>query len=133
MLNQNKKLFLIFNHHITEEQVQNAEKDLGIADIIEMPQRLKDIWKQIPPHKEKICSYIDPVKNWVFTHAGEGDVLLVQGDFGATYLMVEFAFKNDLIPVYSTTVRQAAEFKQPDGSLKTEHVFRHRMFRKYGL
>ncbi|MFO7884665.1 MAG: CRISPR-associated protein Csx20 [Desulfobacteraceae bacterium] len=129
---QIRKLFLIFNHEITEKQLMEAEKDLGVTAIIEMPRELKEIWKQIPAEDEHIAGYLEPVKKWVLSHAGKKDFILIQGDFGATYLMVDFAFSHGLIPVYSTTARQAAEFRQPDGSLKTEHVFQHRIFRKYG-
>ena len=128
-----RKLFLIFNHEITKEQVENAQNKHGITDFLEMPHELKEIWKQIPADDEHIAGYLEPVKKWVLSQAGKNDFLLVQGDFGATYLMVDFAFTHGLIPVYSTTARQAAEFRQPDGSLKTEHVFRHRIFRKYGF
>jgi len=131
--NIHKKLFLIFNHEITENQAMNAEKDLGITDIIDMPNNLKHIWNQIPAKEKHIARYLEPIKKWVMAHAGKDDFILVQGDFGATYLMVEFALKHGLIPVYSTTVRQAAEFTKPDGSLKTEHIFKHQLFRKYGF
>ncbi|MEA1967980.1 MAG: CRISPR-associated protein Csx20 [Thermodesulfobacteriota bacterium] len=127
-----KKLFSVFNHILTTEQISDARHSLGVTEFVEMPDKLKQIWKQIPADSESISRYLDPLKKWILANAAKEDIILVQGDFGATYLMVEFAFKHGLIPVYSTTYRQAAESVQPDGRLKTEHIFKHQMFRKYG-
>jgi hypothetical protein len=38
-----------------------------------------------------------------------------------------------MIPVYSTTSREAVEVHHEDGSVELTHRFRHRMFRRYGL
>lgn len=70
---------------------------------------------------------------WLAMTAHQGDYALVQGDFGATYLAVRFAFKQGLIPVYSTTQRQAEEEHLPDGSVRLVHRFEHCMFRRYGV
>jgi hypothetical protein len=45
--------------------------------------------------------------------------------------MVNFAFEIGLIPVYSTTAREAVE-EYDDGTIKLVHHFRHQIFRKYG-
>jgi hypothetical protein len=58
--------------------------------------------------------------------------VLIQGDFGATFLMVNFAFEKGLIPIHSTTEREATEELQPDGSVRLSHRFLHKRFRKYG-
>ena len=61
-----------------------------------------------------------------------GDYALIQGDFGACYIMVNFAFEQGLIPIYSTTVREAIEEPKDDGSVKLVHQFNHQIFRRYG-
>ena len=126
-------LYLIFNHQITIKQKKDAQESLGVDKIIELPHDLDPLWHQIPPDLESIKNYLEPVKDWLASHAKKNDYLLVQGDFGACYIMVNFAFKIGLIPIYSTTERKAVEEHDDDGTVKLTHHFRHRIFRKYGI
>lgn len=125
-------MLLLFNHTITRLQLTDARNSLGVEKIIEMPHDIKAIWSNIPPDLEWLCEYLEPVKTWLAMSAHPGDYVLIQGDFGATYLAVQFAFKQGLIPVYSTTYRHAEEQFQPDGSIRMLHRFEHCTFRKYG-
>lgn len=126
-------MFLIFNHVLTPAQETQAREVWGVTSIIMLPPVLKKIWEQIPADLENISDVILPVQRWLEKEANKNDVVLVQGDFGATWLIVDFALKNDLVPVYSVTVRQAGEESVPGGSVKTTHFFKHRMFRIYGV
>ena len=126
-------LFLIFNHTFTDSQRSDAEASLGVERIVSLPEELQAVWSSIPPKVKEIRHVLAPVREWLASKAQEGDYVLIQGDFGATYLMVESALELGLIPVYSTTVREADEELQPDGTVKLTHRFRHRMFRKYGV
>ena len=125
-------MFLIFNHVLTQEQEIQARGLWGVTSIIMMPPILKKIWEQIPADIENISDVIFPVQQWLAKEADKNDVVLVQGDFGATWLLVDFALRAQLIPVYSVTQRDAREDIQPDGSIKTTHVFKHMRFRLYG-
>ena len=127
-----RSLYLIFNHHLTEIQREDAFSSLGVDQVVEMPSDLKRLWREVPPHLPSIREYVHPVKQWLKWLAKEGDFVLIQGDFGATYIMVNFAFQNGLIPLYSTTTREAVEEHIDEGSVKLNHVFRHVMFRQYG-
>jgi hypothetical protein len=127
----NSSLYLIFNHQITCGQGHDARKSLGVERIIDMPDDLKEIWEQIPPDMEKIDDYLFPVKDWLAQNSVINDYVLIQGDFGACYIMVNFAFRIGLVPVYSTTLRKAVEQHGEDGAVKMVRHFRHRMFRRY--
>jgi hypothetical protein len=105
---------------------------LAVSSIIQPPDPVQTLWECVPPDLPAIEDYLAPVKDWLTEQAGCGDFLLVQGDFGATYLMVRYAFDRGLIPVYSTTERQVFEDRLPDGRVKAMHAFSHRRFRKYG-
>ena len=72
------------------------------------------------------------MKLWLRSHAQANDFVLIEGDFGACYLMVRFAVENGLVPVYSTTFREAEEEYGEDGSVRLVHRFEHRIFRRYG-
>ena len=126
-------LFLIFNHNITSVQETDARNSLGVQGIIDMPSDIKELWQQIPPDLSKISSWLNPVKDWLAQNSIINDYVLIQGDFGACYIMVNFAFEIGLIPVYSTTERKAVEKHDDDGTVKLVHHFRHQKFRKYGV
>lgn len=126
-----KRMFLCFNHELTREQIQDAKRNLNIDEFIHLPSRLKKLWQNIPPDLLDISSYLKPIIDWLKTKTREGDLILVQGDFGATYLIVQFAFKEGLIPVYATTKREVIEKKMPDGKVEMIHQFRHVIFRRY--
>ena len=126
-----KRMFQCFNHELTKEQIQDAKKNLNIDEFIHLPSSLKKLWQDIPPDLLDISSYLKPIIDWLKTKTREGDLILVQGDFGATYLIVQFAFKEGLIPVYATTKREVIEKKMPDGKVEMIHQFRHVIFRRY--
>jgi hypothetical protein len=131
LLKNMKNLFILLNHKLNESQRQNAIKN-GIENFIVLPPDLQEIWQGIPPMQEKLVPVLAPVRQWISEKASPGDFVLVQGDFGATYLMVNFAFEKGLVPVYATTKRNAVERHLDDGTIKMEHIFSFCMFRKYG-
>jgi hypothetical protein len=125
-------LFLLFNHQFTPAQHQAAREELGVRQVVSLPPRLQDLWGQMPPEVPALRDYLEPVRVWLAAAARPGDYVLVQGDFGATYLMVGWAREQGFIPVYATTSREAVEEHRPDGSVKMVHYFQHQRFRRYG-
>jgi hypothetical protein len=124
-------LFILLNHDISEAQKQDAKR-WGIRHFISLPPALQSLWGNIPAETQNIDHLLHPIKQWLLQNAAAGDFVLIQGDFGACWIMVNFAFENNLVPVYATTDRKAVEMIQPDGSIKTVREFRHVRFRKYG-
>ncbi|MBW2609527.1 MAG: hypothetical protein JRC68_04180 [Deltaproteobacteria bacterium] len=124
-------LFLIFNHTFTKAQRANALHALGVERIMDMPPDHKKIWSNIPPDLPTIEAYLEPVQAWLKTKSEKNDFVLIQGDFGACYIMVNYAFKLGLIPIYSTTRRETKEELFQDGSVKLTHHFQHQIFRRY--
>ncbi len=127
-----KKMLLIFNHTLGQDQREDAILSLGVKEFVEMPDQLKEIWEQIPADSETIENLLIPIKGWLQKVARKGDVVLIQGDFGATWFMVSYAMAQEMVPIYSTTRRYAEEIPQKDGSLKSIHVFKHVLYRRYG-
>ena len=128
-----RQLFLLFNHRLTPLQKQDAYKSLGIESIREPTPAIKKLWGQIPPDLLTVADYLKPVQAWLLEKAVKGDYVLIHGDFGACFLMASFAFDIGLIPVYSTTQREAVETAGEDGVVKITHQFKHRIFRKYEI
>ncbi len=133
MMQMDKQLFLIFNHRITSIQQDDARRSLAVDQITDLPPDLKAMWRQIPPDLTGIDSYLEPIKRWLKEHSNKGDYVLIQGDFGACFIMVNFALEKRLIPVYSTTEREAMEEHGDDGTIKLTHHFKHHVFRRYGV
>ena len=125
-------LFVMMNHTLTAEQMKDAECWLGVEKVRCMPENLKKVWENIPPELPEIRHLLVPFEKWLEGAARKNDVVLIQGDFGVCYLMVNLVLKKGLVPVYATTKREVVEVPQADGSVRTERHFRHVMFRKYG-
>jgi hypothetical protein len=126
-----KTLFLIFNHELTAPQREDAATSLGVQRFVDLPPELNSLWATVPPALERLMDYLEPLKRWLAKEAKRGDCILIQGDFGAAFVMVNVAFAMNLVPVYSTTDRLATEARNGDGSVKTTHLIRHVAFRKY--
>lgn len=124
-------LVLLFNHRLTAAQEADARDSLGIGRIIAPPEALQRRWSEVPPETDELAAWLDPLFVWLAQVGRPGDFALIQGEFGATFLTVHEVFRLCLIPVYSTTRRQAVEEHQEDGSVHLRHVFAHVRYRRY--
>lgn len=127
------RLLVIFNHNLTATQIEDAWSSLGISEILEPAAELRNLWADIPPQLDNlaVCREFTAVRDWLKAKGRPGDYALIQGDFGATYLMVRFALEQGIVPIYSTTRRQAVEHHNPGGDIDITHSFRHVGFRRY--
>ncbi|MBM4285360.1 MAG: hypothetical protein FJ128_08930 [Deltaproteobacteria bacterium] len=125
-------LFLIFNHDLTPVQREAARRELGVVRFEPLPPHLARRWGQIPPDLAELSPFLAPFREWLAQQARPGDLVLIQGDPGAVCLMVDHARQQGLTPVYATTRRVSREEPQPDGSVRTQRVFEHQRFRRYG-
>lgn len=128
-------MILIFSHELTATQADDARASLGVCDFIKMPQALQDKWSNIPPELSNLDEFIldefiAEFKNFIKTNAKIGDVALVQGDFGATYSIVNFCKKNGIKAIYATTKRTIKESMVGDKVVKNS-IFEHVKFREY--
>jgi hypothetical protein len=123
-------MFLLFSHKLTDEQINDAKKSLGVNEFIYLPQELQDLWSKIPANIDSLNQYLTPLKTYLKHNANKNDYVLIQGDFGAVYEMVNFAKSINLVPIYATTKRETKEQKQQDRIVKTS-IFKHIRYRKY--
>jgi hypothetical protein len=126
------RLLLLFNHTLTGDQHDAASRELGITGFVNPPPPLQRLWSNIPPASERLLPLLDPLASWLKDTGRQGDYVLIQGDFGACFLMINQALHLGLVPIYSTTSRQAVEVQLDDGRVRLEHTFKHVRFRKYG-
>ncbi len=126
-----KKIALLFSHKLTPAQNKDIKTSLGAKKIYNLPLELQSIWSQVPTDKDLIFNdYLEDIKKFLMDNLNSGDFVLVQGDFGATYHMVNFCKLNGFIPVYSVNKRIAKEFIE-NGIIKKYSEFKHEFFREY--
>jgi len=124
-------LFCLLNHTLTKEQEKDAIKNMGIKDIISPPEEIKYLWSNLSPKDELNILVLEKIINWIKNISHKNDYVLVQGEFGASFYIVDFCFRNSLIPVYATTKRKYNEIVLSDNSIERKHIFQHVQFRKY--
>ena len=122
-----RTMFIMMSHKMTQAQYDDAKNHFAIDRFIELP---NDQWSQIPADADDISEYLADLKHNIVKQSNAGDLLLVQGDFGATVAMVHFAFKQGIIPVYATTRRAVKEIVDGDKVITTR-TFEHVRFRIY--
>lgn len=124
-------MLLIFSHKITQSQIEDAKSALGVDEFLDLPQNLKNIWGSIDPYLDDLSDVLNDFKLWIKDNSTPSDYILIQGDFGACYHLVNYAKSLSLIPIYSTTHRVTEERINANGEVITEHKFSHIKFRKY--
>jgi len=127
---KNKNFLLIFSHTLTDLQIEDAQS-MNITSFVYLPEDLQNIWSNIRPDGDLPVSDLDRIVDWIDANSGEGDFALVQGDFGATYYIVNRCFEMGLVPVYSTTKRIASEENISASEVGRQSVFEHVDFRRY--
>jgi len=124
------KLHLLFNHTLTQEQIADAKSSLGIDEFIYLTTELQQNWSNVPPDLEGLSSYLSPIEAYLKETIRRGDFVLVQGDFGAAYMMVNLVKSIGAIALYATTSREVIEETDGDRVVK-ESIFKHGRLRKY--
>jgi hypothetical protein len=124
-------LFCIMNHELTAEQLTEARKRFGIETVHELPADLKRYWENVPPEGELMTEELRQLLVWLDTNVQPGDYIIIQGEYGASWLIVDFCFTRGFIPIYATSKRESREQRIGIEKKIKMHIFRHVQFRKY--
>jgi hypothetical protein len=125
-----KKMILLFSHKLTDEQKQDAQSNWAIKEFLSLPIELQSLWSNVPAKLEDIKNYLEPIRIFCSNNISKDDIVLVQGDFGATYKMVGFVNSLQASAVYATTKRDVVE-KEIDGKIVKTSIFKHIRFREF--
>ena len=125
-----RNFVVLMSHDMSEIQKNDAYEKLKVTKIIEAPSEIKKIWGNINPISNLDTKFLEPVVLWISQSSKEEDYVLVQGEFGATFYIVDYCFKNNLIPVYATSLRRVDEIRQGDRVI-TNRVIVHEGYRNY--
>lgn len=124
-------IFILLSHKLIQEQISVMKNELQISNIIHLPEKLHSLWSNIPPEPEKIHDILNPIRLWLKENAKSGDYALIQGDMGATYQMINYAFSINIYPCYTTTKRISLQEKDDNGTVNLIKQFKHVRFRLY--
>ena len=118
-------IVLLFSHILTDPQEKELKERYRCENIIYMPEELKKIWMNVDD-----TTSAEPFKNFLLKNLNKGDYVLIQGEWGLTFQLVNFALDNGFVPLFSRTTRDVKEEKKGDEVVRIS-VFRHLGFRKY--
>ena len=124
------KLFLFFSHSLTYEQTKDLYKTFGDIEIVSLPDNLQFKLSNVPPEIEDLGEYVRDFEKYLLYNSTNGDLVLIQGEFGVVYRLVEFSKSISLVPIYATTKRITKEIVK-DGKVVKTSEFKHIRFRMY--
>lgn len=124
------KVLVLTNHQTDSEQISDLRKNWSVGSVIHLPVDLKTLWGSVPPERESVDDFVFPVLSWLNSVYSPGDLVWVQGEWGATVSVLNWCKTYDCRAIYSTTKRVATEVKNLNGVFLT-HVFKHVRFRLY--
>lgn len=125
------KMYILMNHKLTEEQMEDARKNWGITEFVYLPDNLQALFSSVPPDIDDLRSYAEPLKDFIVNNVTTNDVVLITGEFGLTYFLVTLCKLYRFKCVYATTARETIEERQSDGSVVKKSIFKHIRFRMY--
>ena len=125
-----KRMFLLFSHKLTASQEADAKDSFGVGEFVYLNEKLQKVWSNVPPNLSDLKEYLEPIVEFLKSSLRSGDVVLVQGDFGATCYMARVVKELGGVAVYATTKRDVVEIKVGD-KIEKKSVFEHVMFREY--
>jgi hypothetical protein len=126
-----RSMLLILNHKLLESQIIDARENLSVDKFIEMPGELADLWERIDPAGPLDVNPLGKIAAWIDANARPDDYILVHGEFGAVFYLVDYCLSKNLNPVYATTERRYSQELLDNGDIANQHIFHHAGFRRY--
>lgn len=130
------RLFLVFSHQITDKQKKDALLSLRVPNhhIVALPDELRMCWSSVPTERTlSFSEHLRPITHWLREKSRTGDYVLIQGEFGAVFHLVNFCRRHGLTPLHSTTKRRVVEQTNASGEVEKRSIFDHVAFREYRM
>lgn len=118
--------YILFSHTLLQEQERELKNKFFCKKINYLPKNLQILWSNIPEDNDFSNLFFDFLEE----NAKTGDYILIQGEWGITYKIVNFCFKKNYIPIYSFSKRISKEIIEQNTVIKTSY-FKHIKFKKY--
>ena len=126
---ENMKTLCLLNHKLTLNQIADLEQNWHSKEIVYPPEEIALMWSNIPPENLR-SDAVQKLALWLKANSTAGDLFIIQGEFGSTFRLVDFALKNNLVPIYATTKRIARESCNGE-KVQREYIFEHVCFKRY--
>lgn len=124
-----KKVLALISHKILPEQEQELKNRFEIVDIKFLPENLQQIWSNVL-YDDKYYTNLNEIIDYMLSILNEEDYVIVQGNWGYVYKLVEEAKKNKIIPLYAFSVRDSSE-DIINGEVVKITKFKHQCFVEY--
>jgi hypothetical protein len=121
--------YCLLNHQLTENQIAELASDFGMETIVYPPEDLSAMWSNVPTEKSLAPAWFEPFTRWL-SAAEQGDLAIIQGEFGAAFTLTDYALRRGLIPVHAVTRRVSREVREGE-VVRKNYIFEHVCFRPY--
>jgi hypothetical protein len=122
-------IYCLLNHPLTPRQEAELQNSFGAGQINYPPPGIKELWSKIPTARELTRVHLEPFTSWL-KEAAPGDAVVLQGEFNATFTLVDFTLRKGLIPVCAVTECVSQEKREGEIGQKSS-IFEHICFRRY--
>lgn len=113
------KAFIMINHVLSASQ-QKEFDEMGVTDVVTLNDDLKKVWSQIAPNADRKAVAQTMIDGFL-SSANEGDIVLVQGEFGTTFTIVDYCLQKGLEMV-STRIKACNRKCVEVGSIPTKSI-----------
>ena len=121
--------YCLLNHQLTPMQISELENKWGYVSVVYPPESLSAAWSQVPVLEHIPDVFFTPFVQWLGA-ARAGDLVIIQGEFGSTFMLVDYVLRRGLVALHAVTKRIAAETREGE-TVRRQYVFEHVCFRKY--
>jgi hypothetical protein len=121
--------YCLLNHALTSNQLTELRERFGVTEIVYPPKEIALRWSEIPTVTKLTAEQIAPFVEWL-SGAESGTIVILQGETGATFALVDYCLQKEYVPLHAVTKRVAQETR--DGEIVHRgYVFEHVCFRRY--
>jgi len=122
-------IFCLLNHKLTSRQEEELQNSFGANCIKYSSPEVIELWSKISTGRNLLRDHLKPFTDCL-REARAGDIVVLQGEFSATFAMVDYSLLKGLIPVCAVTKRIAQEKREGERVYRT-YIFEHVCFRRY--
>lgn len=119
-------VYIFFSHILLKEQEKELINNFFCEKIIYLPEKLQFLWSNIEEENDYSQLFFDFLEK----NAQKKDYILIQGEWGITYKMINFCKIKGLVPIYSFSKRTSHEEVREGVVIKTSY-FKHIKFKRY--
>lgn len=125
-----KQIFILFSHELSQQQIYELKNEFKVEKFVYLPKNLQEKLSNVPPEISDLSEFAQPFKEFLQSNFTKNDIALIQGDFGLSYLLINFCKNIGIEAIYATTKRNIVE-KEINGKVIKQSIFEHIRFRKY--